>query len=164
MELVDVDCECTTVVCGFVIVKGNDMFADVEFLLSTLINIRDFSAFTVSFRLDFISVDVNDGADEDNGRFAVAPTGDDKVSFDVADECVKIMSVNIKAKEEEKGEERVYHLNYSCNKFSFMFIVQWHSETSTRACTGWMCNKCVIFSLEVCAVSRCVFFFCQNSK
>lgn len=132
MELVDVDCECTTVVCGFVIVKGNDMFEDVEFLLSTLINIRDFSTLGVSLRLDFISVDV----DEDNGRFAVAPTGDDKVSFDVADEYVKIMSVNIKAKEERKGEERIYHLNYSCNKFSFMFIVQWHSETSTRACTG----------------------------
>lgn len=29
-------------------------------------------------------VDVDDGVDEDNGRFAVAPTGDDKVSFDVA--------------------------------------------------------------------------------
>lgn len=140
MELVDVDCECTTVVCGIVIVKGNDMFEDVEFLLSTLINIRDFSTLGVSLRLDFISVEV----DEDNGRFAVAPTGDDKVSFDVADEYVKIMSVNIKAKEERKGEERIYHLNYSCNKFSFMFIVQWHSETSTRACTGWMCNKCVI--------------------
>lgn len=109
MELVDVDCECTTVVCGFVIVKGNDMFEDVEFLL-LFINIKDFSTLSVSLGEDFIFVDVDDGVDEDNGRFAVTPTADERVSFDVADDDECKNNVEIKEKRSSEQKEIFFEL------------------------------------------------------
>lgn len=69
------------VVCGVVIIKGNDMFDDEEFLF---INIKDLAVLLLSLSLDEVDDDnadaVVDGV-EDNGRFSA--TGD-KVSFDVA--------------------------------------------------------------------------------
>lgn len=89
-------------VCGVVIVEGNDMFEDVEFLLP-FINIKDISALVVSFGEEFLFVDVDAGV-EDNGRFAVASTLDDKVSFDVADydECKNYGKMKEKSGEEEE--------------------------------------------------------------
>lgn len=55
--------------------------------------------------------------------------------------CVKSNGEKNK-REKEKGK---YYLNYSCNKFSFVFTLQWHFwlETSTLVmCMRWM--DCVI--------------------
>lgn len=83
------------VVCGAVIVKGNDMFDDVEFLL---INIKDLTVFLLDEDDD--NVNDSDGV-EDNRRCSA--TGDE-VSFDVAVVVDVVLHLKSRKKDTTKTE------------------------------------------------------------